>query len=156
MAIAVPTEVSITILFWALEFDYAEDTVEYVSVMVHGGGMVLIIVDGFLLNRLPLRAKQFVLCELFSFVYLVWTLVHGLSGLGNPYAEDGTQSDDAIYATLAWKNKPVPSLVLAAGILLVVNPLIFVLLRAVSRWPPRRLCDEGATRIFRASDSSKV
>ena len=87
----------ITILLWVLELD---GTVEYVSVMVHGGGMVLIIIDGFLLGHLPLRMKQFILSEMFSFLYILWSVIHAFSGIGNPYADDGTQSDDAIYDSL--------------------------------------------------------
>lgn len=57
-AIAIPSEVMITILFWVLEFD---GTVRYVSVMVHGGAAILIMIDAFILSRMPLRMKQFIL-----------------------------------------------------------------------------------------------
>ena len=151
MAIAVPAEVMITILYWVLEFD---GTVEYVSVMVHGGGMVLIIIDGFFLSRLPLRMKQFILSEMFSFLYVLWNVIHGFSGIGNPYADDGTQSDDAIYDSLAWKNNNKSAMILSVGILLVGNPIIFLLCRAVSRLPPRRLCGEGeGQQRFRGQNS---
>mmetsp|Transcript_28403 Transcript_28403/g.48992 ORF Transcript_28403/g.48992 Transcript_28403/m.48992 type:complete len:302 (-) Transcript_28403:300-1205(-) len=140
LAIAVPAEVMITILYWVLEFD---GTVEYVSVMVHGGGMVLIIIDGFLLSRLPLRMKQFIFSEMFCFFYILWSVIHAFSGIGNPYRVDDDRDEDAIYDSLAWKTNTVFAVVISVAVLLVFNPIMFLLCRAVSRLPPRRLCGEG-------------
>lgn len=128
----------ICILFWILEFD---GTPEYVSIMVHGGAMVLIAIDGFLLSRIPLRMKQFVLFELFSFLYILWTIIHAYSGTGNPYNESGEQDDDAIYASLAWQNDTGRAVIMSVGVLLVANPIIFLLVRLVSRLPRRRFCE---------------
>lgn len=53
------------------------------------------IVDGFVPNPVPLQFKQFVFFQSFSFLYLLWNIIHAYSGIGNPY--DGvTQDDDAI------------------------------------------------------------
>lgn len=140
LAIAVPAEILITILYWVLEFD---GTVTYVSIMVHGGGMVLIIIDGFLLSRLPLRMKQFIFSEMFCFLYILWSVIHAFSGIGNPYRVDDDRDEDAIYDSLAWKTNTVFAVVISVAVLLVFNPIMFLLCRAVSRLPPRRLCGEG-------------
>mmetsp|Transcript_19534 Transcript_19534/g.42480 ORF Transcript_19534/g.42480 Transcript_19534/m.42480 type:complete len:306 (-) Transcript_19534:468-1385(-) len=145
-AIAVPAEVVITILFWVLEFD---GTVDYISVMVHGVGTVLLVIDGFLLGRIPLRMKQFLLFEAFSASYLLWNVIHAYSGIGNPYEEDGTQSDDAIYASLAWRNDTRGAAILTAGVLVVGNPVVFLVCRGVSRLFPRRLREDGGENMFR-------
>jgi hypothetical protein len=142
LAIAAPAQVMITILFWALEF---KGTISYVSLMVHGIVMVLIMIDGFILSRIPLRMKQFVLFESFSVVYVLWTVIHAYSGIGNPYAEGDTptQDDDAIYSSLAWKNDAAGAAILSVIVLIVANPIIFMICRALSQLLPRRLCEEG-------------
>lgn len=124
LAAAAPMEVTVTILYWVLEF---EGTFSYVSIMSHGGVMILVVIDGFVLSRVPLRMKQFVFFESFALVYCVWTLIHAYSGMGNPYA------DDAIYDSIAWKNNMKPTVILIVVLLLVANPIIFFFCRLLSR-----------------------
>jgi len=135
-AIALPSEVIICLLFWFLEFD---GSVQYVSLMLHGIGILLIAIDGFLINRIPLRMKQFFLFEAFAAIYLIWNIVFSFSGLGNPYRESGAQDDDAIYSSLRWKTNTASAVTTAVLVLVVANPILFLLCRAVSRLPPRRL-----------------
>lgn len=138
-ATAIPMELMITILFWILEFD---GTVRYVSVMVHGGAAILIMIDAFILSRIPLRMKQFILSELFAILYILWTVVHAYSGLGNPYVDtDEDKTDDAIYSTLAWKNNTTTAAIVSLGVVFIANPVIFLFCRALSRILPRRLCE---------------
>jgi hypothetical protein len=124
LAAAAPMEVTVTILYWVLEF---EGTFSYVSIMSHGGVMILVEIDGFVLSRVSLRMKQFVFFESFALVYCVWTLIHAYSGMGNPYA------DDAIYDSIAWKNNMKPTVILIVVLLLVANPIIFFFCRLLSR-----------------------
>ncbi|KAL7505363.1 hypothetical protein ACHAWX_000605 [Stephanocyclus meneghinianus] len=135
-AIALPGEVIICLLFWFLEFD---GTVQYVSLMLHGIGILLLAIDGFLINRIPLRIKQFFLFEAFAASYLIWNIIFSFSGLGNPYRESGAQDDDAIYSSLRWKTNTASAVTTAVLVLLVANPILFLLCRSVSRLPPRRL-----------------
>lgn len=146
-AIALPVEIVITILYWVLVFD---GEVKYVSVMVHGGGMVLIIIDGFLLSRIPLRMKQFILFEIFTILYLIWNVVHAYSGIGNPYNDGESQDDDAIYASLAWQNNTMGAAILSAAIVFVANPVLFLLCWSFAWILPKRLCDKDEQR-FKAS-----
>ncbi|KAL3775079.1 hypothetical protein HJC23_013999 [Cyclotella cryptica] len=136
LAIALPGEVVICLLFWFLEFD---GTVRYVSLMLHGIGIVLIVIDGILINRIPLRIKQFFLFEAFSALYLVWNVAFSFSGLGNPYKESGAQDDDAIYSSMRWKTNTSSAVTVAVLVLLVANPILFLLCRAMSRLLPMRL-----------------
>lgn len=142
-AIALPAEIVITILFWTLEYD-ADDGVAYVSVMVHGIAMVLVMIDGFVLSRIPLRMWQFTLFESFAALYFLWNVIHAYSGIGNPYAEGDTptQDDDAIYGSIAWKNNTTAAVILVLGVLFAANPIIFMVCRTLSRLLPRRLCEE--------------
>ena len=109
LAIVLPAEVMITILFWALEYE-SGDIISYVTVMVHGGTMILLFIDGFVVCRIPLRLKQFDFFETFSFMYLLWTIIRA-------YPSDVvSQDDDAIYSS---------NIILFLVVLLVANPIIF-------------------------------
>jgi hypothetical protein len=146
LAIVVPAEVMITILFWVLEYE-SGDSVSYVTVMVHGGTMVLLLIDGFVLSRIPLRLKQFIFFESFSFLYLLWNVIHAYSGIGNPY--DGvSQDDDAIYSSLDWNTTPTKAIVMSVLVLLVANPIIYGICWGMSRILSLRLREENGQPIL--------
>ena len=111
----------------------------YIDIMVHGGGILLILIDGFVINRTPLRIKQFALYEAFSIAYIGWSLVFSYSDLTNPYQETGYQDDDALYPTLRWKTNTASTIILCVILLVVVNPVVFLMCRWISRMMPMRL-----------------
>ena len=115
--------------------------------------MILVMIDGFVLSQVPLRMKQFVFFESFSLVYCVWTLIHAYSGMGNPYAEgdEPTESDDAIYDSIAWKNNMKPTVILIMVLLLVANPIIFLFCRLLSRILHQRFSEKKA-RVLTTSN----
>ena len=144
-AIAAPGQVMVTILFWTLEYDPDKTVITYLTLMTHGIVMVLIMIDGLVLSRIPLRMKQVVFSETVTFLFALWTVVHAFSGMGNPYAdgEDATRDDDAIYNSIAWKDNPDGAAIVSVVVLFVVNPVIFLAYRTLSRLLPRRLCEDG-------------
>ena len=148
-AISLPGEIIICILFWALEFD---GTVRYVSMMLHGVGVLLLAIDGFVLNRIPLRMKQFLLYELFATLYLTWNIIHAFSGIGNPYKDNGEQDDDAIYASMKWKENTASAVILGVLVLFVANPIIFWFCRGVSRLFSMRLKEDGPMVVESGGD----
>ena len=120
--------------------------------MVHGGAYILLMIDAFILSRIPLRMRQFILSEMLAILYVLWTVVHAYSGLGNPYVDtDEDKTDDAIYSTLAWKNNTTTAAIVSLGVVFIANPVIFLFCRALSRILPRRLCevsdDQGSTQL---------
>ena len=107
--------------------------------MLHGIGILLLLVDGLVINRVPIRMKQFYLFEAFSALYLLWNILFSVSELSNPYREAGFQDDDSIYGSMKWKTNTTSAVVLAVLVLFVGNPIVFVLCRGLSRLLPRRL-----------------
>ena len=138
-AIVFPAEVVITLLYWILVFSGGAS---YIDIMLHGVGAILIFIDAILINRIPLRMKQFLFYEMFSILYTLWTLIFTYSDLTNPYQEAGYMDDDAIYPHLRWKTNTSQVIILAVILLLVVNPIVFLLCRWISRVLPRRLVVE--------------
>lgn len=138
LSIAAPSQVMLTTIYW-VGFCYSMliGTTEYASIMTHGGCLILVMIDGFLLSRIPLRVKQVIFFQAFMLMYIIWSVIHAYSGIGNPY-DDGMY----LYELLQWKNYPVSSLMLSLTGVFLVSPIVYLLLRAVSRSTPKRLLDE--------------
>ena len=139
-AAMLPANVLVTILYWVLEFD---GTTSYPGVMVHGGTMVLIMIDGCILSRIPLRIKQFWFYELFCFLYIIWTIIHSFSSIGNPFNESRGEDDNSIYGALGWKNNTTAAIITSVLVLFIGNPIIFLLCRLLSRCLSRRYEDSA-------------
>ena len=152
-AIAFPGELIITILYWTLEFD---GDVGYVSIMVHAGLFILLFIDGTLLSRIPLRMKQFVFFEIFSLSWVIWSIIHALASVGNPYKDDGTQDDDAIYASVRWRENTQGSVILVLLVLFVANPIAWVVCWALSRLPKMRLVNDESFKETRSTNDEEA
>ena len=70
---------------------------DYRITMVHGGVMILTLLDGLVINRVPVRIKHMLVTAVFGVLYLIWTLFHELVYQYNPYKMD----DDTVDATFS-------------------------------------------------------
>lgn len=116
--------------------------------------MILVLIDGFVLSRIPIRMKQLIFIEVLAILFILWTVIHAYSGIGNPYKDDGSRDDDALYESLRWKTNTSGTAILSVLVVFVLSPLVFLLCRALSRLLPRRLCEnvEGSA-TFRGPKS---
>jgi len=135
-ALAFPAELVITLLFWVLIFDGNMD-LDYTMFIIHGVAWIVIGIDGCCFSRIPLRMKQLIFVESFSVCYLVWSVLHSVLNVGNPwYTNKG--ENDPIYSTVDWKDKTGFTIALSVGLLFVGLPIVFLLCRALSRSLPMR------------------
>ena len=58
-------------------------SINYINIMSHGGITVLILIDGLLINRIPLRIRQIIFPMAVGFMYSLWTLLHWQLDIGN-------------------------------------------------------------------------
>jgi len=120
-ALCVPTEIVITLLYWVLVYD-GQGNIYYVTVFTHGILVFLILIDGNFVARIPLRLKQIVFVVIYGILYIVWTFIHSVSGIGN-----GSKDGEGIYDVLNWKDKPEKTAIVSAIICFVVIPVIYML-----------------------------
>jgi len=121
-ALCVPTEIVITLLYWVLVYD-GQGNIYYVTVFTHGILVFLILIDGNFVARIPLRLKQIVFVVIYGILYIVWTFIHSVSGIGN-----GSWDGEGLYeGVLNWKDKPEKTVIVSAIICLVVIPVIYML-----------------------------
>jgi hypothetical protein len=123
----VTVESVITLLYWSLE--YNGDALMYREVMKHGGFLLLLWIDGFAINRIPIRFKQILWPYLFYILYLLWSVIHSVAKLGNPYRNDNdpTTDDDAIYSSVSWNHRPVQIGITCVLLLTVFLPFLFLI-----------------------------
>jgi len=134
----------ITVLYWALLHPpEARGLFLYSMIILHGGVAALILVDGLLVNRIPIRMRHWLeICLPFTFMYALWSLLQSPLALDleNPYMDAFGADDDKIYPVLDWEEKPMLTLALILVSAFVVSPIFYTLLWAVSL-PGRKYID---------------
>jgi hypothetical protein len=147
-AVAAHAEVMIAILFWLLVYDYDSDgKATFLDVMQHGGMVVLVWVDGLVVNRIPVRWTHWWGGALpFEIAWAVWSIFQSVVfDIGNPDQNDLDDNDDAIYEALDWKHEAGSAMGLALAALLILGPIIFSVLWLCS-WYTRPCCCRGGNR----------
>lgn len=135
-----------TLLFWVFLFNKNEH-LEYLALALHGGLFLLVMFDGFYVNRIPLRwMHYFGIILPIEVLYGLWTYIHYVADIGNPGITDGKDgSDDALYPNVAdWGDNWEKTLIYVLIIVLAVGPLLFCLLWCVSNG----LCSCRDTRRY--------
>lgn len=124
-------QMNATIFFWALQFDRSDPVTSwYKMIMKHGGFMALVLLEGRFINQIPVRQKHLLFPVIFMILYVVWTVLHDVFKLGNPYVADS----DAIYESLDWQNNVTASAVTSVVLVVGITPLMFLNTWLLSIW----------------------
>jgi len=139
-----------SLLWWLTVYDPVETELKFYSVSAHGLVCFLALIDGLVLNRIPLR-----LFHWWGFIfpvqvlYLIWTIVHWQLNVGNPNEqdEDPTTNDDAIYSVLAWDGDAwVSSAIVSVLVVFAGGPLVYFYMWCLARFPYG--CCTSGTRLY--------
>jgi len=134
----------IILLFWSLDYDPSKDgPMTYFMVFEHGILAFIVLIDGNIISRIPLRLKHGLSYQAYNFTYLTWTVLFALS----------TASKSPIYDVLDWNNDPSGAATVASIVLLVICPLIFVFCWWFSL-PRRRLYQERKDFMSTSNDDT--
>jgi hypothetical protein len=137
-SIAAHAEFFVTILYWVLVYN-PDNSLTYSNVMPHGGMLVLVWVDGFVINRIPCRWQHWWGAVVpFEAAWIFWSVLHStLFDIGNPDANDGDDNDDAIYEAFDWKGDPGYCVILSLLVLFVAGPALYLVMWLWSwyKWP---------------------
>jgi len=99
-ALASTLEATVALSYWPLRLaGVVTDPITYTNFMTHGGIALIVLIDGSLLCKIPLRLKQVLLPMSVGCAYTMWTIIHWKLNLGNPHTEDF----DTIYEILDWQ-----------------------------------------------------
>jgi len=120
----------IAVLYWAFVFKPSTHSINLNNCMTHGGCLLIVLLQGLLVDHVPLRIKHnFVGTFAIACVYASWLALQNLVVKYNPM-EDA--DDDALYDAIKWRENTVPTIILTAGVLFVAIPLFTILLWTLS------------------------
>ena len=133
----------ITYIFWTAEYAPSTYDLKYSVIMMHGPTWALVLLDGFLVSKIPVRLMHYWICFFFGILFLCWSLIQAFLPVDNPYKDgDANGGDESLYDVLDWNNDPVPSAGLSVLLLLIAFPVIQILLWMMSL-PGRRYIQES-------------
>ena len=149
--------VVVTIFYWIAVWSPGEP-VAFPNLTTHGVTMVTCLVDGLLVNRIPLKIHHWIcLIVPYDLTYLIWSLIHAAAGIGNPNEdiEDLDEADEAIYTSLNWSKDPGTAAIYVVLVILVMGPIIFM-----TQWYLGTngccCCPKNRLRFLSTSSSSDV
>jgi len=149
-SLALPMNVLVVLLYWTLDYTPGQ-AVTFNTISLHAGTCFLVLIDGNIVSKIPIRFKHIVLVESAGLLLVVWTLINDLVGIGDGRwdGEDANQNnkDDALYSVLDWSDSPGKAAIISVVVLLVVVPLVFFLCWSLSLWS-RWLKFDGSRRCI--------
>ena len=126
----------VTVLYWALLHPPGLPPIFLISMIVlYGGVCVLILVDGLLVNRIPIRMRHWLELYLPLFLsWIIWLLVQSPLGLylNNAYMDAIGFDVDKIYPVVDWESAPMTTLALVSICGFVISPIVHFALSALS------------------------
>lgn len=138
------TAAGAALVFWPLVVVKPENyDIQFNLVANHGLVLLVTLFDGMIVNRIPFRIMHWYLFLLpFDVLYMVWTVIHDMSGIGNPDLNDNdpTTNDDALYRNvLEWQTSWPIALTTSCGIVFLLGPTVFVSFWLLSIYPIERI-----------------
>jgi len=125
----------VTILYWYSVYEPGSGTIRYQNVMTHGGTFLLLLIEGFFVNRVPVRISHIWFVILSGLLYVGWSAFQGLYPINNP-TRDPDESQN-MYPFYNWEDDPVQagivSAVLVGGAVPILTMMFWVISLAMGR-----------------------
>lgn len=131
-SVATTLQLGIVPLFWGLV--YEGGPVFYQNYSMHGIMAVLLVIDGVLVSKIPVRLRHLLFAMLTASIYSIWAMIHSLTDMGKRSGENNV--GDPLYDALNWQDSPVAALIINCLTVLVLVPLAFLLLWLMSVYSP--------------------
>jgi len=123
-ATALPAELTVLIGYWTFDYHSGTDPLSFANFYHHGMIAFLLLLDGNIVGRIPLRLKHSLLFFFFSFAYITWTLIYAYLQI------DG----GVIYNVLDWRQQPKIALLVSSSMIFVIGPLNFIFCLFFAIW----------------------
>eukprot|EP00551_Chaetoceros_affinis_P012512 CAMPEP_0203681762 /NCGR_PEP_ID=MMETSP0090-20130426/43673_1 /ASSEMBLY_ACC=CAM_ASM_001088 /TAXON_ID=426623 /ORGANISM="Chaetoceros affinis, Strain CCMP159" /LENGTH=521 /DNA_ID=CAMNT_0050550379 /DNA_START=263 /DNA_END=1828 /DNA_ORIENTATION=+ len=149
-----PAELVIALGYWLYEAPpYSKTDLLYTNIYKHGIIGILLLIDGNIIGRIPIRMKHlFVFC-IYEHLYLFYSIFFGFSenfGLRHNHG--------IIYNNLNWKRDSQDAIWLAVVLLYAISPLVFMfcyLISLLSLGDGRAVCCRGGGGRLRNNTRSE-
>ena len=146
-------DILVAVLWWYTVYD-PDETLTFNKVAPHSATAVVLLVEGLIVNRIPVRIHHWWLAVLpIDIAYPVWTIVHSMLDIGNPNESDNDPetNDDAIYTAVDWEDDAIGTAIFIVIVVLIVGPIVQTVLFLLSLYSPccrisRRYLDKDASQ----------
>lgn len=119
----------LVLLFWITEYD-ADFPLDIYDTFTHAGIEACVLIDGFIINRTPIRLKHVVISMVMALLFILWSIIQGLAPVENPNNEP--DENEAMYKILDWQKNPGMSAGISSAVVFVAIPILNILFWAVS------------------------
>lgn len=128
----------IAVLYWGFVWTPSRG-IDFSNVMTHGGVLIIVLLQGLAVERVPLRIKHNIVgTALIAIIYNGWLAIQNLIVKYNPMQDD---DDDALYDAAKWRENTKGAIILTIIVVFGAIPFFTVLLWLLSL-PRRRYLDE--------------
>lgn len=149
---AVVHGLTVVLIFWVAEYSPSRYTLSYFNVFSHGISLVIVVVEGNWINKVPVRLKHYILPNICGILYVVWSVLQSLLPVTNPNQDDPSETGDYLYSILNWDDDLTGAIVVSVVVIFGVFPLFTLFVWGISLWHRRYL----ATTEDVAGDLSDV
>ena len=129
-----PVNIIVVLVYWTTKGNPSTTAINYLQIWIHGLLCCTILFDTLIISCIPIRIRHFRSVALFASVYMFWTILHAVFGIGNNYHTNwsGGDDDDVIYTVVNWKKRVWETLGFTYVLIFVLLPVLFLLLRQCS------------------------
>jgi hypothetical protein len=126
--LAFSTGIIVTLMYWLAVWEPSWGA-DFRNTMTHGGIALCVTLDGYLVNRTPVRIKHVIVSMTYAFAYTIWSILQNTVFQYNPEWDD---DDDAIYDIIKWRTNTTEAITITCGLIFVVIPSLHFIAWAIS------------------------
>lgn len=115
-SISLPGEFMVAIGYWLYDYD-PDGTMTFINLYKHAFIGILLLIDGLIVGRIPLRAKHWKGIFVYGFIYLIWSMAFSYYKMG--------EKNGIIYEFIDWRNDPYQASSVFFLLLFVTAPMVF-------------------------------
>ena len=149
--VAIVHNLLVVLLFWIFEYDPERHDLDYFRIMSHGGTFVLCLVDGQVVNRVPIRLKHYGILLIFGLLFIAWTLMQAFTPIDNPWKDEEDDSE-SLYSLLDWVNQPGQAALISFLSYFCAAPLFLLMFWRLSLVGRRYLEEDEQGRTAHVND----
>lgn len=154
-----PAYIIVVVLYWLQDYDPDQDEITFGNLMNHGGVALCIFLDGVALGVIPIRMKQILFLYVLAIAFLVWSVIHDFSGIGDgnwEFEDPNDPAEDSLYKILSWSTDPKRAAITCVLVLFVYCPVVYLITWTLSVWSRWCRLDGSRRRIYRKANENSV
>mmetsp|Transcript_25133 Transcript_25133/g.37145 ORF Transcript_25133/g.37145 Transcript_25133/m.37145 type:complete len:271 (+) Transcript_25133:95-907(+) len=108
-------------LYW-FEYIQRPKPLDLYTIVSHGPTFLLSFVEGYFINRVPIRLKHVLFTQFWAITFVLWTIAFTVAAIDNPKKDD--DESQALYTLLDWEENPDFAAIFSLSSIFVGFPLL--------------------------------